>query len=158
MIIPISTQDIKVGDVVTNIKLIDYNWYRISPGHEFIVTDFDSNYACFVCEDTENKLSVKMYKKEITKKVSLSLAKKEHTLKVETAEYKETIKKYCPNKITGYEDRETYDACSLKKYRCGDYCTPELECSKYLAQEDINKSKVLSKHLRINKIDKLNNK
>lgn len=155
MIIPISTQDIKIGDVVTNIKIIDYKWYIIPSGHDFIVIGYDEKYACFICKDSDTNLKVKMYKTEMTKKVNIKLAKKEYTLRVETIEYREFILNNCPNKTEGYEDRDSYNACILKGYPYG-YCEPELKCSKYLSPEDINRSTVLLRHLRKNKIYKLN--
>lgn len=157
MIIPISEQNINIGDIVINIKIIDYIYYTISIGHEFIVKEYNKNYNYYICEDLNEHIKVKLHKHEITKKVDFKTAEKEHINKIEINEYKKIIRNYCPNADYDYdyEDRDKYESCMLIKNGYN-YCKPKLKCTKYLSQEDINKSTVLLKHLRLNKIDKIN--
>lgn len=156
MIIPISEQNINIGDIVINIKIIDYIYYTISIGHKFIVKEYNKNYNYYICEDLNEHIKVKLHKYEITKKIDFKTAKKEYINKIETEEYKKHIRNFCPNGDYDYEDRDRYDSCILIKDSCN-YCEPKLKCAKYLSQEDINKSTVLLKHLRLNKVGKINN-
>lgn len=157
MIIPISTQDINIGDIVINIIDVKDDWYTIPSGHEFHVIDYDKKYGQFICEDKINNIKVKLRDNYITKKVDLNLAKIEYIFKKETIEYSDYIFRKCPNICFEYSDRERYDACKLKSHRFDNCCVPKLECAMHLKIDDINKSIVLLKHLRINKIKKLNN-
>ena len=154
MIIPISTQELKIGDKVVTIKDFYDEYYIITIGHEFEIVDYNKAYDRFICEDI-NKLRIEFSKSYITKKVSLKTAKKEFILNKETAEYKGFILKKCPNKTEEYWDRDIYNACKLKISLCNNDCVPILECAKYLKKDDINKSIVLSKYLRLNKLNKL---
>lgn len=156
MIIGISEQNIKVGDIVINTKVIDYIYYTISIGHEFKVKEYDKNYDFYYCEDLTENIVVKLRKHEITKKVDIKTAEKEYIYKIETSKYKEHIRNFCPNADYGYENRDRYESCTLIKRGC-DYCKPKIECAKYLTEEHIIKSKELVKHLRLNKINKINN-
>ena len=155
MIIPISTQDIKIDDIVINIKLIDFIYYIIPPGHEFKIIDYNKNYDYFVGEDLIYNQQVKLRATEITKKVSLKKAENEYIYKIETSKYKEHIRKFCPNADYDYEDRCEYESCTLIKSGWNK-CYPKIECAKYLTKDNINKSKELVKHLRLNKINKIN--
>ena len=155
MIIPLSREEIKIGDIVINIKDINEQYYIIPIGHEFEVLSYDNSYGKYEVKSIDVDFIINVRKDFFTKKIDLKSANKEYILRCETTEYKDFIIKYCPNKTYGYEDREQYEACSLKKYRC-DECVPNLDCAKHLSKEDISKSKVLLKHLRRNKLIKIN--
>jgi len=154
MIIPISTQDINIGDKVINTKEIDCIYFLIPPGHEFIITNYDKNYNQYTGVDTINNIECKLSKRNTTKKVNIKTAKKEYILRKETLEYTNFISGNCPKKSFGYDDREQYNKCKLKK-SYNDQCYPSLECAKYISKEDINKSKTLLKHLRKRKLTNL---
>jgi len=154
MIIPISTQKLNIGDKVVTIKEIYSEYYIVLPGHEFNIIDYNKEYDQFICEDNE-KLRIEISKSYITKKVSFHQAYREYIFTEETREYKSYIFKKCPNREDDYDDREIYDSCKLK-YCYNNSCSPNLECSKYLTKTEINESAVLLKHLRRNKIKKLN--
>lgn len=154
MIIPISTQSISIGDKVINIKEINNTFCIIVIGHEFTVIGYDKEYNRFICEDTDNNITINLSKEIITKKISLELAEKELIFKTETRQYKDHIFLICPNRGEEYDDREAYDSCKLKT-GYNNSCTPTIECAKHLTKDDIKKSIVLSKHLRLNKLTKL---
>ena len=156
MIIPKTQQDINIGDKVLTIKEKDINYCIITPGHEFVVIGKEKGQ--FICEDINNNLIINFSIIEITKKVDLKKSKNEYIFNLETITYKYYIVKKCPNAIIGYDysDRCKYDGCKLKKE--GIYqsiCQPDLECVKYLKNEDINNCYELLKHLRRNKLYKL---
>lgn len=153
MIIPVSEQQINIGDIVVNIKLIDYIFYIIPPGHEFKIIQNVKNYGYFIGEDLIHNQKVKLCQNEITKKVDLKIAEKEYIYKTEKYEYERYIRRFCPNGDYEYEDRYQYESCKLIKYPT--YCNPKLDCAKYLTQEHINNCKPLVKHLRLNKVKKI---
>lgn len=155
MIIPISTQEINIGDIVINTRQYTNDYYIITIGHEFTVIGYNKEYSRFICEDVDNKLIVELNKEIVTKKVSLELAEKEFIFKNETSQYKKFILDNCPHKDYDYDDRERYDTCKLKKCYYPS-CDPKIDCAKYLNKDDVNKSVVLLKHLRLNKIKKIN--
>lgn len=155
MIIPISTQKLNIGDTVITISDIYEKYYIITPGHEFIIMDYIYKYDNYICVDIDNNIKVTLSRNNITKKVSIDTANKEYTFAIETSEYKKFISKKCPNKSEDYDDREIYDSCKLKNCY-NNSCEPKIECAKYLSNVDINKSSVLLKHLRRNKIKELN--
>jgi hypothetical protein len=154
MIIPISTQNLNIGDTVITTREYKNEYYIITIGHEFKIIDYNKAYSRFVCED-ENKLIVEFYDSFITKKVSIEQANNEYIFAKETNEYKNYILKKCPHKGEGYDDRDIYDTCDLKTnyYKP---CEVNIDCAKHLSKDDISKSVVLLKHLRLNKIKKIN--
>lgn len=159
MIIPITEQEIKKGDIVINIRSIEEKFFIIPPGHEFKIINCDKKYGYYVGIDLVENFEIKLYTNCITKKIDLKTAEKEFIFKKETIEYKKYIETECPytRKKYDYHDRDSYIACSLKVGQYCGYCNPELSCAKYLTQDQIKKSKELVKHLRFNKISELEN-
>lgn len=48
MIIPITEQEIKKGDIVINIRSIEKKFFIIPPGHEFKIINCDKKYGYYV--------------------------------------------------------------------------------------------------------------
>lgn len=154
MVIPISTQELKIGDRVITTREFRNDYCIITIGHEFDIVDYNKPYDRFICED-KDKLIIEFGVNSITKKVSLEQANIEHIFVKETKEYKGFIFRNCPNRGEDYDERDPYDSCKLKK-RYGNECTPTIECAKYLTKDNIKSSVVLLKHLRLSKIKKIN--
>lgn len=150
MIIPLSSKKLEVGDTVVAKRDIMHKWYIIKAGHEFKIIDKDS-YGFIILDDSGIKINhISNY--DITLKLDFKAAEKEYIFTIETAEYKKYLCGKCPNRESGYNDREEYDACKIiKSYY--PLCCPTLDCAKYLTQEQINKNKILLKYLRQKKLE-----
>jgi hypothetical protein len=68
MIIPITEQKIKKGDIVINITEIKDSFFIIPPGHEFKIIEHDKKYGCYIGVDLIENFEIKLYYNYVTKK------------------------------------------------------------------------------------------
>lgn len=156
MIIPISNIKIQVGDIVVFTELLEENYYKIFPGHEFRVLEIDRTYRRFKLKDLESDFILdNVYENNITLKVNMAKARYKYTFDREVLENLSFISRECPHTYEGYDDREIFTRCGNKELNYYN-CSVRLECAKYLDKDIIKSNKILVKHLRRNKINNLN--
>jgi hypothetical protein len=65
------------------------------------------------------------------------------------------IKENCPKKGYGYDDRDRYDTCTLKKKYVGDECKCEITCVNYIDKSKIDNDNFMKVYIRKLKIKEL---
>lgn len=153
MIVPTSNKKIEIGDIIILIEKINGPYFIIYPGHEFEV--IDKNDYGFILKDPDSGITIShIQTNQIVYKISIEDAAIEYKERTEINECINFIKENCSNKSHGYDHYDKYDSCKLLK--CfNNYCSPKIECSKYISSEDIKKCKVLKKRLRSFKLKKI---
>lgn len=151
MIIPTGTSsEFKNGDKIVLIENIVEEYAIFCIGHEFEYVTKD-NYGHTIKDGDIILTGVNQHR--FTHKISLEQAKSEVKDRKDKHYLSIFLKDNCPNKTTGYSDREFYDACKIKqkdRKTYDDTCCPDFECVQYVKLD-----KKCSKYLRKKKLEKI---
>jgi hypothetical protein len=150
MFIPTVHTKININDIV--ILNTDYNlqYGILTRGHEFIVKEILYKQLKVI---DQSGLELILSSQILSKNFTIKESKKIYNHQIQQHKILKLIKQNCTKKDKGFDDRDIYDYCKLKKTHYSE-CIPTFDCIEYCNQ-NIESLKNISRFLKIKKLKKI---